>query len=188
MPNLTWNAYLCRVDGALVVREQPPVCESCEGSRSLLGTDMRGHPCTRCSGTGLGWHVRIVPTAGWLVERKSHNWTVMFDAAPGLACVGGMETGGNTKAICAPLLPPADTAGTSPLELLGLLPDCEVEDNAMAYIRHYHEGSIVAYMRCWLPPRPTFQPVQLETLNTAPLRLAIQRHEALQQWLGGKHG
>jgi hypothetical protein len=202
MPNLTWNAVLCRVDGALTVQAEPPVCESCEGSRSLLGTDMCAHPCTRCAGTGLAWHVPVVPAAGWLVGWPDGDWYVVQDRHPcgpheyyiDALWAGDLkdddgniyrDEDGDTVQSPAPLLPPANTPGCTVRELLGLIG----ESQPCGSVEIWHPGTSAATI---LTVKPSEYYLAIDALrydDTAPLEQAIQRHEALQQWLqGGQRG
>ncbi|MFA5344421.1 MAG: hypothetical protein WC381_10725 [Kiritimatiellia bacterium] len=171
---LPWDKYLVRVNGQLAVADTPPVCECCNGNGI----------CPICDSTGLGWHWHITPTAGMLCEVTSadingDSCNEQVDAVGDwIVHPGGWLAGHDARTVIAPLLPPADMLPVP--ELLGLIgatgPCC--------MLNHYADQRAVATSFFdYETGEPTIQIHANCYTDTAPLKQAIQHHEALQEWL-----
>ena len=171
MLNLPWGKYLVRRDGQLAVAEHPPVCECCNGNGI----------CPICDSTGLGWHWRIKPTRGMLIADRDGDWTCYRGAPSNLYPTFDYET--EVRHSFTPLLPPAALPGVTPTELLGLL-ECgrfthrieQAPGLSIAYQLHHPDKPFALLIH-----RPCIG--RTAWFDTAPLKLAIQHHEALQEWL-----
>ncbi|HSW65464.1 MAG TPA: hypothetical protein VLH56_19465 [Dissulfurispiraceae bacterium] len=131
----------------------------------------------------MNWHDRItigeqqvelVPQARVLVERNG-KWIVAFDAAPGLVCIGGIETGPSVAAACTPILP-AVTPGcgyTREQALEACFGNDVLIDLGGGYWAQCDAGRwylVYDQVACW------------DATEIPALKLAIQRFEALLAW------
>jgi hypothetical protein len=174
---MKWGDYVVRQNGKLAVAEQPPVCECCDGDGCGYTDGGPLEICVGCAGTGLAWHWRVTPTAGMLYADGEH-WRIMRpDLIATIAAWEPFFQSGAADAAFPPLLPPPTVAPV--IELLGLIGDVAV----WAAIDHPGVG-FSELCRPGHGPELVINPCRYT--DTAPLRLALQHHDALVQWAAAR--
>jgi hypothetical protein len=208
---MNWNDILARVDGVLTVVDAPPVCERCVNGKVQIvhpGTMGWEADCPTCDGTGTQWHWRVQPTAGMLVAMPEgphgRHWGRLCYYPNGIGqlyhCYAGscgcddgwfdnwdamIRPGEHPSLDFSPLLPPP-LPGCTALELLALI---GVAEGGYLYVEHRTvSGSTLVVATSHFYPNggsPAFATRERLQTDTAPLRLALQHHDALCAWLAG---